>query len=162
MTIEFTVPGNPQALKRHKHHSVTTKSGRSFVGTYDPSKNDKADFLAKCMSHAPERQILGPIEMHLIFLFSRPAAHYGTGKNEGRLKDSAPGYHTKRPDLDNLIKFVKDALNGVFYRDDSQIVFIKAIKKYGHPSVKIKIDQLEEMPWTTTYNHQQKEIPYVT
>ena len=40
-------------------------------------------------------------------------------------------FPTFRPDLDNYIKLVKDALNGVVYEDDSCIVAIKARKRYG-------------------------------
>lgn len=38
---------------------------------------------------------------------------------------------TVRPDLDNLVKLVLDALNGVAYADDSQIVRVHAFKKYS-------------------------------
>lgn len=38
---------------------------------------------------------------------------------------------TKKPDLDNMIKLVKDALNGVVYRDDAQVVELIASKVYG-------------------------------
>lgn len=41
--------------------------------------------------------------------------------------------HTSRPDLDNVVKSVTDALNGVVYLDDSQIVGIAATKSYGTP-----------------------------
>jgi crossover junction endodeoxyribonuclease RusA len=39
-------------------------------------------------------------------------------------------YHTKRPDLDKLIRAVLDALKGVVYEDDSQVVNIEAMKVY--------------------------------
>ena len=37
-------------------------------------------------------------------------------------------YNTGTPDLDNLIKAVSDALNGVAYEDDSQVVEMQAVK----------------------------------
>ena len=47
------------------------------------------------------------------------------------LKDDAPFYKSSKADLDNLVKFVCDALNGIFYKDDSQIVSIYASKVWG-------------------------------
>lgn len=43
-------------------------------------------------------------------------------------------YHNSRPDIDNLLKAVQDALNGVLYRDDSIITEISARKYYGYES----------------------------
>lgn len=40
-------------------------------------------------------------------------------------------HHTKRPDLDNIIKIVGDALNGIAWKDDSQIVGVMAEKSYS-------------------------------
>ncbi|MAH46402.1 Holliday junction resolvase [Candidatus Pacearchaeota archaeon] len=37
---------------------------------------------------------------------------------------------TGRPDLDNLIKLLADAMNGVVFKDDSQIVHLEARKDY--------------------------------
>lgn len=37
---------------------------------------------------------------------------------------------TKKPDMDNIIKTVLDALNGIAYRDDSQITAVVAVKVY--------------------------------
>ncbi len=48
----------------------------------------------------------------------------------GRMKDGAPLQHTGRKDLDNMVKFVLDALNGVVYLDDGQISRIHAVKSY--------------------------------
>ena len=47
---------------------------------------------------------------------------------------------TKKPDLDNVIKAVLDALNGVAYKDDSRIVRIEARKEYSDsPRLEIHI-----------------------
>ena len=48
----------------------------------------------------------------------------------------------KRPDLDQYIKLVLDALQGVLYKDDSQVVDIYASKRYswnGHPGWEVSI-----------------------
>lgn len=48
--------------------------------------------------------------------------------------------HSKRGDLDNMVKAVLDALNGVAFDDDSKIWFIKASKEYAEePSVWVGI-----------------------
>jgi len=49
----------------------------------------------------------------------------------------------KRPDLDKLIRAVMDALTGIYYQDDSQVVLISATKNYvgknDTPGVDIRI-----------------------
>lgn len=47
-----------------------------------------------------------------------------------RTKKNNDGYYAKRPDLDNLFKIVADALNGVAYQDDAQIVEAHLLKMY--------------------------------
>lgn len=143
--IHFTVSGNPQALKRHR--TVTKGRGGKplpFPMQYDPSKNDKADFLAKCMRYKPETPLEEPLSVILLFSFARPNSHFGTGRNSGILKSSASAYHVKRPDLDNLVKFVLDALNGIFWKDDTYICRIETAKNYSEkPGVTIQIKTLD-------------------
>jgi Holliday junction resolvase RusA-like endonuclease len=52
---------------------------------------------------------------------------------------------TKKPDLDNLAKSVLDALNGVIYQDDSQIVSLHMTKVYSqYPGIDLLIrEQIE-------------------
>ena len=134
-TIKFTVPGNPVALKRHR----SFQRG-NMRGTYDPSKGDKGDFLAKCMEHRPDMPIDGPIVVSLKCFFQRPKSHYRTGKRAGELKENAPDAHTKVPDSDNILKFVGDALNKIFWRDDSLICQVHMGKFYdGIPRIEIEI-----------------------
>jgi Holliday junction resolvase RusA-like endonuclease len=59
------------------------------------------------------------------------------------LKADAPMNHTGRPDIDNLLKFVMDALNGVFYKDDSQICQVFTLKQYNtRPGTLVEIVEL--------------------
>ena len=124
--MELIIPGKPIALKRHRH---TTRNGRIF--NYDPSKADKANFLKKVQILAPEDPLYGAISMSVEVYIDRPKSHFGTGRNSDKVKDSSPIYPISRPDLDNYIKFVFDALNGVFYKDDSQIVHLESEKEYA-------------------------------
>ena len=80
---------------------------------------------------APEDPVYGAISMTIEVYIDRPKSHFGTGRNSDKVKESAPAYPISRPDLDNYIKFVFDALNGVFYKDDSQVVHIESIKEYN-------------------------------
>ena len=147
-TISFDVPGDPKPLKRHRSRAVQTKTGKFFIHNYDPSINEKNNFIAKCLEFKPEQPITAPIVLDIHFYLRRPKSHFRTGKNAGKLKDNAPFFHTKKPDLDNLIKFVKDALNGIFWLDDSQIFYIKAVKSYTHEEIgsytEIKMSEVEK------------------
>lgn len=138
---EFTVLGEPQALKRHR----TFRRG-NFVGTYDPSKADKKDFVAAIQQNAPPKPIDAPLAITVKFYFSRPKSHYRTGKYAGVLKPNAPIWHTKRPDIDNLLKFIADSLNGVFWRDDTLICqVVKMSKRYSdRPRTEIYIKILDK------------------
>lgn len=46
------------------------------------------------------------------------------------LKKRKP-YHNTKPDIDNLLKAIFDALNGLCYRDDAIILRVEASKEYG-------------------------------
>lgn len=66
----------------------------------------------------------------LTFTVTRPQSHYGSGRNAHVLKPSAPDYPTGRPDLSNLIKLVEDALTGVAWVDDDQVVMLRNPRKF--------------------------------
>ena len=64
----------------------------------------------------------------------RPKSHYGTGRNAGIVKESAPMYPSKKPDATKLLRGTEDALTGIVYRDDSQVVEQHVRKLYGSPA----------------------------
>ena len=84
--------------------------------------------------------------LRLIFYMPRPKNHYRTGKFSELLKDSAPSFHTKKPDVDNLSKAVLDAMTDAgILSDDSIVVQHYIYKKYteSETGVKIEIEELE-------------------
>lgn len=85
----------------------------------------------------------GPLRLRATFVFARPASHFGTGRNEGRLKASAPLYVRKRPDVDKLLRAIGDALTGIVFRDDAQIVDVRAEKHFGQqPCAHVVVEEL--------------------
>lgn len=72
-----------------------------------------------------------PVRLEVTFTLRRPKHHYGTGRNDGVLKASAPQHPIGTPDLDKLIRSTQDALKdaGVL-RDDSVVAAVIAAKAY--------------------------------
>jgi Holliday junction resolvase RusA-like endonuclease len=80
----------------------------------------------------------GPVFVDVVFYLRRPAAHYGTGRNAGVLKASAPLYPVTRRqgDGDKLVRAVFDGLTtGGAIADDCLVVDHAAHKRFadGHP-----------------------------
>lgn len=70
-----------------------------------------------------------PVLLRLRFYYARPGRHFNSkGEVFERFKGALK---TSKPDLDNLVKLVKDALSGCCYADDAQVIGIEASKGYG-------------------------------
>lgn len=122
MIFERNINFEPVCLKRHRH--------KLTGGTYDPSKKDKDNFV-KLIENLPDEKMTKPIKCSLHFYSKRPKNHYKTGKYSNILKDTAPKYNTNNKDIDNMVKFVLDALNDKLYVDDCQIIEINTTKSYS-------------------------------
>lgn len=119
--ISFTVYGEPSSLKRHRAY----RRGAALI-MVDPSKVDKQDFLTQAIKHKPDKPICDAIRLDVKAFFARPKNHY----NKKGLKPNAPLYCVKTPDADNILKFVGDALNSVFWSDDKVIAEGVISKQY--------------------------------
>ena len=121
MRIEFTVIGRPQ--QRGSKRAILPKGAR-YPRIIDDNKRS-GPWMAQVRDSAHNAYrgelLLGAIRLDAIFRLKRPQTHYGTGRNAGKLKASAPVIHTQSPDLAKLIRCLEDALTGVIYRDDRQI-----------------------------------------
>lgn len=127
--IMIEVLGDPLAQKRHRVASIPGES--TGFRQYDPGASDKGDFLKIVQSNAPAIPFNCALRVDCFFYFSRPKAHYKTGKNSHILKDNAPVWKTSKPDRDNLDKFILDALNTIFWKDDGVVCAGEIIKQYS-------------------------------
>lgn len=114
---------------------------------YTPSQTERAelDFIALAAPHAPASGPLeGPLCVALTFWLPVPRSRsrkWQAAALEGVERPAG------RPDLDNLAKLVLDALNrsGAFWRDDAQVVSLRAAKYYGdRPGTCVRIWQASE------------------
>ena len=111
--------------------------------TYDPSKKDKLDFLKSVMTQIPKAPLTSPLLLRIDFYFKRPKSHF---TSKGELSRFAPREHTKKPDIDNLIKFVLDALNGHLYVDDAQVISLAARKLYAENNgIEIRVTEYGDL-----------------
>lgn len=120
--IKFLVNTRPKPQQRHRNR------GRF---QYDPSSKDKKEFLLLSKQYAPKKPTSRNIEMEIMFCYKRPRNHYTSKNKILKLKPDAPVYRASTPDLDNLEKFILDSYQGVFYKNDSQIVSMSSEKVYG-------------------------------
>lgn len=74
-----------------------------------------------------------PLAVICTFYKSRPrTTHYGSGRNERVLKDSAPAYPISAPDATKLWRGFEDALTGVLWHDDSRVTGQFISEEYVH------------------------------
>ena len=140
--IEFFVEGIPasQGSKRHVGRGILIESSKRVK----PWRSDVRIAAQEARGDRLPVPKPGPIYLTLTFWFPRPKSHYGTGRNADILKPSAPASMTVKPDIDKLERAILDALTGVLWEDDSQVVHLTATKRYAPlgelPGVTITLD----------------------
>lgn len=100
----------------------------------------RSALAAEALAHfkTPE---LGVVALYCDFNFTRPKSHYN---KHGALKPSAPMFKKSKPDLDKLLRSVCDALTGIAWRDDSQVVTALPRKLYSdRPGVTLTVYRVE-------------------
>lgn len=112
--FSFIVLGRPQGKGRPRHGQ-----GR----TWTPRETTLAEQGIRAgWQSAGAVRLEGAITLHVTLAVTRPKSHF---KTDGSL--SAPGARTpqpigKKPDVDNALKLVMDALNTRAWTDDVQII----------------------------------------
>jgi len=152
--ISFFVPGIPRpggsktpTVVRRRGGEIVYANGRPLVTTRDACKGN-ADWKRTVSFYAREQYegepLRGALFVSFVFTMPRPKSHYGTGRNADKLKDSAPVYHTSKPDALKLARSTEDALTKIAWADDAQTAKLEIIKLYGEkPGVCINITTIK-------------------
>jgi crossover junction endodeoxyribonuclease RusA len=144
--IILFVPGIPQPGGSKKAF-YNRKTGRTIV--VEDAKHNKdwrTSVMQVARDHYQGPPLEGPIRLDVQFLMPRPKSHFGSGKNLGKLKQSAPKFHTSKPDRTKLLRSTEDALTQCgIWRDDTQVAMGEIMKLYSdRPGALIRIKALNE------------------
>lgn len=119
----FTVPGDPVTWKRARRG----KSG-SYTDPKDAAHREKIRAFAR--NAGIRRKLTGPVRLAVTY--------YRETRDLTALSFG---------DLDNLTKSVKDALRGIAYEDDRQVIAMVTLKGTGEPRTEITIGPASEAEW---------------
>lgn len=134
----FTIPGRIGGKGRAR---AFLRGGK--IGMHTPAKtaSDEAvvrQFAALAIAGTP--LFAGPLRLDVTLY--RPFPDSWSMKRRAKTF-----WITGKPDCDNIIKLIADAMNGVVYQDDSQIAQLAMLRMYGLPEcVGITITELEAIP----------------
>ena len=136
--IHFEIPGEPQGKGRPRFSSKTMR-------TYTPTQTANYENLGKVVYQQASDGFQFADDAMLTMVIT---AHYSIPKSASKKKAlmmvSEKIKPTKKPDIDNIVKVIADALNKIAYRDDSQIVRCTVEKRYSHkPRVEVWLADID-------------------
>lgn len=140
--ISFTVPGEPVAKGRAR---AFVRNGH--VAHYTPEKTARYENLVRLAAQqamAGRLPIEGAVNLTVVAYLGIPVSWSLKKQRAAAVGEVFP---TKKPDLDNILKAIKDGMNGVAWRDDAQVVQVVASKDYGQPRVEVTV--YEAFPHST-------------
>jgi len=137
--IDFTVPGDPKPEKK-RQRIFKRKGGLPVIGsrTDEPEQKDFKARLALFALEAGARPVAGPLRVTIIVYRPQPATY---PKRPTKSKPW-PWAWISRPDRTNFEKIVEDALNGICWLDDAQIIDGVTLKRWGEPGVRVIVEEL--------------------
>lgn len=126
MNVSFFVPTAPQGKARPR---VFRNPHNGTVHGVTPAKTRRyEELIRQCFEAAHVSKIAcAPIGVRIVARFAVPRSYTKKQRRDIAEWRLLP---TKKPDIDNITKCVLDALNGVAYADDSQVVRVSCEKLY--------------------------------
>lgn len=124
MKYEFEVPG---AIKGKGRPRVN-----SYTGTvYTPTKTKDYEYLVEqyfLLKYPKFKPLEGRTLVNITAIFKIPKSTGKQAEMEMLENNISP---TKKPDIDNIVKIILDAMNKFAFKDDTQITKLCVEKKYG-------------------------------
>lgn len=135
-TITLRVAGNTRGKSRPKFNSFTKQAFTPAANII--SENDVRAVWREAGEPRIEDDTAIGVEISIIV--KRPAGHF---KKNGQLSaegERNPIPRTRKPDVDNALKLVMDALNSRAYHDDVRVASARVDRRWGEwPEATIKL-----------------------
>lgn len=138
MEVKFTILGEPKGKGRPRFcrntgHATTPKDTVNYETLV------YMEYLKQCNEFRFPDDVM--LDMRIKAYYSIPKS---TSKKKRTAMLAGEIRPTKKPDMDNVVKIIADALNQVAYRDDTQIVDCQCRKFYSeNPRVEVTIKTVE-------------------
>jgi Holliday junction resolvase RusA-like endonuclease len=139
--IEFTIPGRPSAWQR-TNAFIDKRSGKLLKST--PKEMAAAQKAVATLCRFAMRTmppLAGALRLEILCVYAIPPS-WPKWKRQAAIDGKV--WKVTVPDHDNLVKLISDALNGIAYADDGQIVKSSFGKRYGSPErTEVRITALD-------------------
>lgn len=124
-SFEIVIEGPPEGKDRPRFRAILAKGRKPFVQVYTTKKTEAAEKRIQAAWEAIGRPYVeGPLTVDVVLHVARADSHY-TSKGALSAEGLRHPYPTgKKPDVDNAVKLVLDALNGRAYRDDVDVIVL--------------------------------------
>lgn len=128
--------GMPKGTAQQKGEAIRYRNGLPYIQHYKKEKVSamRHELVLRLKRHAPRNPAAGPVRLYVCFYFD--------------VKDRKlwGKYKTTRPDVDNIIKELIDAMTACrFWQDDSQVARLEVAKIYGrNGAIDIEVEDLED------------------
>lgn len=137
LVLVYSVYGEPVGKGRPRF----ARRG-NFVSTYSPQKTktyeDEIRLMAKAAMGASEA-LETPVTVAIYIRVGIPKSFSKQKRKDALENIERP---TKKPDIDNIAKCFLDAMNGIVYLDDKQVVSLHITKEYAEtPAVDVMVKE---------------------
>ncbi|MBX3380919.1 MAG: RusA family crossover junction endodeoxyribonuclease [Phycisphaeraceae bacterium] len=143
MRYTFFVPGLPGTAGSKSGFGFKRPDGSVGVNMVDSCKRKDA-WRAAVQAFALQagvKPIGGPVTLRLTFSMPRPKQHHIGSDRAKPIRANAPKAHTGKPDVTKMVRAVEDALKGIAWHDDSQVVYQENTKHYAdEPGATVQIE----------------------
>ena len=136
-TVSFHCPG--VAKSERKRQRFIPGKGNCGHRTDEPDRADFKSRLAAFAAKAFSEPLEGPVGLSLQVFRPQPNSYPKKPTNG----NPWPWADVKRPDADNYAKICQDAMNGIAFRDDSQIIDLRVSKAFGPHGVRVTVWTIE-------------------
>lgn len=130
--VSFFVVGHPEPAGSKRGFPRAHRNGIhvAIVDANPKAKPWQYTVANVAMDKMAGRELFeGAVGLAVVFTLRRPKGHFGVRG----LRPSAPAWPIVKPDCTKLLRAVEDALTGVVWRDDAQVVEQSVTKRYGEP-----------------------------